>query len=101
MESSEIFTMNWNKFTDNIKSAMEECKLSEDFSDVTLVCADGKLIEAHQVFLSAGSSFFERILKIRRSPHPVVYMRGMDSSQLEDIVTFLYHGQINIQKEGL
>ena len=72
-----------------------------DFFDVTLACGDGTQIEAHKVVLSAGSPFFGSLLKMKKGSTPIIYMRGLKSSDLASIVDFLYFGEVNIYQDQL
>ena len=97
---SEKFSLQWNDFQDNVKSAFGSLRESTDFVDVTLACDDGRQIEAHKVIL-ASSPFFQEILKKNKHSHPMIYMRGMKSSELLSIVDFLYYGEANVYQESL
>ena len=59
--------MNWDAHERNISEAFHSLRKDEHFCDVTLACED-RQFQAHKVVLSAGSSFFEQILK--RHMHP-------------------------------
>ena len=69
--------------------------------DVTLASEDGKQIEAHKVILAMSSPFFQNILKRNKHPHPLIYMRGVNSEELVAIVDFLYRGEANVYQESL
>ena len=47
-----------------------------DLTDVTLVCNDGKQVEAHKVVLASTSPFFMELFKRNKHPHPLVYMKA-------------------------
>ena len=98
---SEKLCLQWNDFQDNVKSAFGSLRESTDFVDVTLACEDGCQIEAHKVILAASSPFFQEILKKNKHSHPMIYMRGMKSSDLLSIVDFLYYGEANVYQESL
>ena len=61
-----------------------------DLTDVTLVCKDGKQVEAHKVVLASTSPFFMELFKRNKHPHPIVFMKFIKSDQLLAIVEFLY-----------
>ena len=56
MTDSEQLHLNWEKFDAKLKSSYAGLRETPDFSDVTLVCADGKQINAHKVILETTSS---------------------------------------------
>ena len=63
MTDSEQLHLNWEKFDAKLKSSYAGLRETPDFSDVTLVCADGKQINAHKVILETASSLFSNILQ--------------------------------------
>ena len=101
MGSSEKLCLKWDDFQTNIGSSFGQMRKDEDFSDVTLTCDGDNRIEAHKVILAASSSFFGRLLKQNKHPHPLVYMRGMNNNQLSEVVDFIYHGEVNIYEENI
>ena len=72
-----------------------------DFVDVSLVCEDGKQVEAHKVILAASSSFFHEVLGRSTHAHPLIYMRGVKSNDLLAIISFIYCGEVNIEEQCL
>ena len=88
---SEKLSLKWNDFQENVKIAFQNLRDDKHFTDVTLVCEDGRQMEAHKVILAASSPFFQKILERNKHPHPLlVYMRGMTFDDLLAIVDFLY-----------
>ena len=73
----------------------------KDFTDVTLVCEDGKQVDAHKVVLANSSPFFQKILRKNRHNHPLIYTRVLKSNDLLAIVDFLYCGEANVYQENL
>ena len=97
----EKLCLQWNDFRDDLQIAMTNLRKDTDLTDVTLVCGDGQQVEAHKVILAASSPFFHTLFGRNRHPHPLVYMRGVNSDNLVAIVDFLYCGETNVQKENL
>ena len=98
---SDKVHLQWNDFQSNVNVAFGNLKEDTDFSDVTLACEDGKQVEAHRLVLAASSPFFQNLLLRNKHPHPLVYMRGVNSDDLVAIVDFLYHGEANISQDNL
>ena len=98
---SEKLCLRWNDFEENVKSAFVNFRGESDFSDVTLACTDGQHIEAHKVILAASSPFLAGLLKRKKHPHPIIYMRGIKYQGLVAIVDFLYHGEANVYQDDL
>ena len=101
MNPSEKLLLQWNDFGENITSSFKELREDTEFTDVTLACEDGQQIEAHKVVLASSSPFFMDLLKKNKHPHPLIYMRGLKSTDLTAIIDFLYHGEANVFQENL
>ena len=100
MSSSEKFCLRWNDFEVNISSAFHDLKEEKDFADVTLACSDNQ-VEAHKVILAASSHFFKRILKKNPHSHPLIYLKGIKASDVEAVLKFIYHGEVNLEQDNL
>ena len=100
MASSEKFCLRWNDFESNISVAFRELRDDKDFFDVTLAC-DEEQIQAHKVILSACSPFFRSILRKNPHAHPLLYLKGVKFSDLQSVLNFMYHGEVNVNQEDL
>ena len=101
MDSSEKLCLQWNDFKENITFFFKELRNDKDFTDVTLACEDGQHIAAHKTVLASSSPFFMELLKKHKHPHPLIYMRGIKSSDLVTIMDFLYYGEVNVLQDNL
>ena len=101
MGSSERLRLKFEDFHSNISSYFGHMRKDEHFSDVTLSCYGDQKIEAHKVIMAASSNFFDKLLKKNKHSHPVIYMRAMNSTQLSEVVDFIYHGEVNIYEKTL
>jgi len=99
--SSEKFCLKWNDFESNISSAFRELRDDKDFFDVTLACEDDEQVSAHKVILSACSPFFRNILRRNQHQHPLLYLKGIKYSDLQSVLNFMYHGEVNVAQEEL
>eukprot|EP00092_Neocalanus_flemingeri_P011272 GFUD01012147.1.p1 GENE.GFUD01012147.1~~GFUD01012147.1.p1 ORF type:complete len:345 (+),score=89.01 GFUD01012147.1:164-1198(+) len=97
---SEKFCLRWNDFESNISNAFKELRDDKDFFDVTLACDDDQ-IQAHKVILSACSPFFRNILRRNPHQHPLLYMKGVKYTDLQSVLNFMYHGEVNVAQEEL
>ena len=82
---SEKLCLQWNNFQDIKDYAFVSLRNDVDFADVTLACEDGHQVKAHKVILAAASPFFQNILKKNQHPHPLIYMRALNSEDLAAI----------------
>jgi len=97
---SEKFCLRWNDFENNISSAFRELRDDKDFFDVTLAC-DDEQIQAHKVILSACSPFFRNVLRRNQHQHPLLYLKGVNYTNLQSVLNFMYHGEVNVAQEEL
>jgi len=97
---TEKFCLRWNDFESNISSAFRELRDDKDFFDVTLACGDEQ-IQAHKIILSACSPFFRNILRRNIHQHPLLYLKGVKYTDLQSVLNFMYHGEVNVAQEDL
>ena len=101
MTGSEKLGLNWNDFKENVISSFGSLRGDNDLSDVTLACEDGHQLEAHKVILASSSPFFMDILKEHKHSHPLIYMKGLNSTDMSAMLDFLYFGEANVYQENL
>ena len=100
MSASEKFCLRWNDFESNISVAFRDIREEKDFFDCTLSCGS-RQIQAHKLILSACSPFFRSILKQNPHQHPLLYLKGVDFTDLQSVLNFMYHGEVNVAQEEL
>jgi hypothetical protein len=98
--ATDKFCLRWNDFESNISSAFRELRDDKDFFDVTLAC-DDEQIQAHKVIISACSPFFHNVLRRNPHQHPLLYLKGMKFTDLQSVLNFMYHGEVNVAQEEL
>ena len=98
--SSEKFCLRWNDFERNISHAFQELREDKDFFDVTIACDDEQM-KAHKVILAACSPFFKTILLRNKHEHPLLYLKGVKCVDLVSVLSFMYHGEVNVAQEDL
>ena len=101
MNNGETFCLKWNNFEDNILGSWSSLRQEQEYCDVTLACDDGLISEAHKIVLSAGSELFREILRKSKHPSPFIYLKGISKANLDNVLDFLYNGQVNILQEDL
>ena len=95
----EKYNLTWSSYSDHLKSMMKELMMNEDFSDVTLVTEDKKQIKANIYILTACSPVFKDILKKDKNSSPIIYLRGIQYTELESIMQFIYLGETTFHEE--
>ena len=90
----EKYKLSWNTYSDHLREMMKEMMTSDIYTYVTLVCDDKKQLKAHRNILSACSPVFKDILQIdTRNIQPMIYLRGIEHSEMESILQFIYFGE--------
>jgi len=98
--ATEKFCLRWNDFENNISNAFKELRDDKDFFDITIAC-DDEQIQAHKVILSACSPFFRSVLRRNPHQHPLLYLKGVRYVDLQSVMNFMYHGEVNVAQEEL
>lgn len=99
MSQSEKYSLQWDNFQNNMTESFKAFKASNMMFDVTLSCDDKATISAHKIILSACSPLFQSILNQNNHSHPWIYLKGIKSTQLNQIIDFVYSGVIDIASE--
>ena len=102
MQSQDRYSFTWQTYSDHLRETLKEMMTSTDFTDVTLVTDDKQHIMAHRNILSACSPVFKNILKLGSgNTHPVIYLRGIQYSELESIMQYIYLGEARLHEERM
>ena len=95
------YSLSWHTYSDHLKSMMKEFMMNEDFSDITLVTDDKRHIKANINILSMFSPVFKDILKKDKSSNQIMYLRGVQFSEMESILQFIYLGEASFYEERM
>ena len=98
---AEKYNLNWNTFTDHLQLMFKDLYEEEKHSDVTLVSDDQTQFKAHKIVLSACSPVFKKIIDSNPSQHPLIYLRGIQSYEMESILQFMYLGEGKFYQERM
>ena len=80
---------------------MKELMSNEDFSDVTLVTEVKKHIKANINILSTCSPVFKDILSKEKHSNQIIYLRGVQYSEMESIMQFIYLGEATFYEKTM
>merc|ERR1719342_578523 len=98
---TEKLALKWNDFQSNVTSAFSQLRMNTNFEDVTLVSDDHKQISAHRVVLTACSGYFSDILSQNTHSHPLLCLDGINFSELNNVLDYIYNGELQIYQEDL
>ena len=87
-------------FAANLSASLTSLLEGSFHCDVTLVCDDGQL-SAHKVILAASSSFFSSVFQMNPHNHPLMYLRGVKTDQMQSVLQFLYAGTTAMTEENV
>ena len=90
---TEKYTLDWHTFTEHLQLMFKDLYEEGKYSDVTLVSDDQTQFKAHKIVLSACSPVLRKIIDNNPSQHPVIYLRGIQSHEIESILQFMYLGE--------
>ena len=95
----EKLNLTWHTFTDHLRGMLLEMMISNEFTDVTLITDDKKYYKAHKVILCASSPMFKNILS--DNTNTLIYLRGIQSGDLELILQFIYTGETTLYQDRM
>ena len=100
---SEKFSLKWNDFDTNVSKSFGRLRNEDYLHDVTLVGDDYTQIPAHKLVLSACSTFFQETLKRSNKiqSHTVLCLEGLSKQDLDNVLNYMYNGEVNIYQEDL
>ena len=101
MSLSDKFCLRWNEFQNNVSKSFSQLRRDTSLVDVTLVSRDQQQISAHRMVMSMCSGFFKNIFCNNPHSHPLLYLDGIDSHELQLILDYMYHGEVKIFHEHL
>jgi hypothetical protein len=60
------------------------------------------LVQAHKVILAACSPLFRKILAHQKNQqNPLLYLKGIRLKELQAVLNFMYHGEVNVAQDSL
>ena len=97
----DVFTLSWEDFNQKCPKVFKDLWLDTELSDVTLATEDHGQLTAHKVILAASSPFFKRLLEKNQNPHPLLFLMGVKTVQLRQLLSYIYLGKCDLTQEQL
>ena len=100
----EKFSLKWNDFSSNVQKSFQNLRKEEDFFDVTLVGDDCKHVTAHKLVLASSSEYFKMVfsnIKKLFQSHAMICLEGLNHSDLNNVLDYIYHGELQIYQQDL
>ena len=101
------------EYLNHIQSMMQTFMNSDDYRDVTLVCADGQMVSANKWVLSSYSSILQNlftdpafqnqfcILKEQTNEHTIVILKHFKKEFVQMLLEFMYVGKVAIDRSNV
>ena len=97
VKMSDRFQFKWNDFHSTVSQSFGALRREAELFDVTLVSEDEVQMSAHKLVLSASSSFFKSVLRKNPQSHPLIYLTGVTSRNLLNLLNYVYQGQVELR----
>ena len=98
MDDSVHFSL--TNFQNHVTSTFDDIRSEEIFADVTLVSDDQVKMPAHRIVISASSPVLKSLLLMNPThSHPLIYLRGIKTYQLQSILQFMYKGETSVHQD--
>ena len=101
MADQDFISINWDDHSKSIISQISKDMDQDILKDVTLACAGGHCIRAHQLILSIYSDYFRQLLTKCSSPDPTILLPDVELHDLEILLEFMYTGKAHVKEENL
>ena len=95
------YQIQWTEYSDHFQNSLHSMLISNELTDVTLVCDDKKVLKAHKLVLSTCSSVFRTIIQSMPGNNSLIYLRGIHHQDMESILQYMYIGGAEVKKEKL
>ena len=97
----EKFNLKWNDFGSNVSKSFGKLRTEDYLHDVTLVGDDHTQLSAHKLVLSACSEYFKEIFTRNKHPNTLLCLEGLSIQDLENVLDYMYNGEVHIFQEDL
>ncbi|XP_018024875.1 broad-complex core protein isoforms 1/2/3/4/5 isoform X13 [Hyalella azteca] len=98
--AEEHLSLKWNNHQAHFVDILTFLREKGMFVDVTLACG-GKIYSAHKFVLSTCSDYFQKIFSKNTSTNPIVFMKDVSCNDIEALLDFMYHGEVNVPQSSL
>lgn len=100
MNQESEYSLSWDGHVQHVRRAFNRLLQNNELCDVILY-VEGQKIEAHKVFLSTCSKYFEQLFKEFKYERPIIALKGIQYDILKYILKFIYNGEVNVDMKRL
>lgn len=94
-------TLTWPDYQPHLSSVFARLQLHSSLVDVSLTCATGQTVRCHKVLLAAASPYFQQLFSENGAKHPVVILPQVELPELQNIVEYVYRGEVSLSHARL
>ena len=95
------FNLSRKDYQSNVIKSFSSLRHDDNLNDVSLVSDDNVQIFAHKVVLSSCSGYFKDIFIKNRQPHPFLCLIGVNSQEVNNVLDYIYKGEVLIGQDKL
>ena len=88
----------YNVHTEKFRLSLQAMRNDPETTDITLICNDFKVLKGHKIVLNAFSPVLSKIIRNIPGPSSVLYLKGINSNDMDSILDFMYDGKVTIDK---
>jgi len=88
--------LSWPDHHPHLSAVVSQLQLSSSLVDVTITCSSGQTIRCHKIILAAASPYFQTLFSENTAKHPVVLLPHVDFPELQDVVQYVYRGEVSL-----
>ena len=96
---TDNIAVQWKDYRTSFTKSFGALRNEKDFFDVTLVSDDEVHVSAHKLILSTCSQFFKNILRKNTHSHPLLYLSGVNSNDLLNVMDYIYQGEVMVPQK--
>jgi len=100
MASSDLFSVYSEDFNDDMLESWKKLQSDKRFCDMSLACGDRE-VRVHKAIVSYSSPVIRNILKENLKENPLIFISGVNYGDLQNLIDFMYQGEINVEEESL
>ena len=84
------YNISWDGFPYHVQGMLRDLNEFDQFTDVTIVCDDQKMLKAHRFILSASSDVFRNMLNRNSNQYACLYLPQRYSLQRNGVDFEIY-----------
>ena len=98
---ADNFQLNDLDFFDDFRELLKHFLATGDHSDITLVSDDLIPFRAHKLVICSQSSVLKKVVSFFHKNNSLLFLRGINSKDLNNLLTYLYVGQVIVSPYDL